>query len=63
MRGKKTRHTSNNKCTKHALSLFKKFLEIGTEKYNMGRRLGREIVDFGTYKPTTVMEIKKSHAT
>jgi hypothetical protein len=30
-------------------------LEIGTEKYNMGE----EILDFGTYKPTTVMETKK----
>jgi hypothetical protein len=38
-------------------------LETGTKKYNMSRRLGRANTYSGTYKPTTVMETKKSDAT
>jgi hypothetical protein len=34
-------------------------LKIDTEKYNMGRRLGEEILDSDTYKTTTMMETKK----
>jgi hypothetical protein len=61
-RGKQTRQTSGNKCTKHALSLFG-FFETDTEKYNMVESQGEEILDSSTYKPTTVMETKYSDTT